>query len=188
MRGRQTFDPSRPHESRTDYWGVVLDAPDPQALIRFYAELLEWRIVKNDPEWATATPPEGATGLAVQKSPTYERPTWPDEAGKQQMMMHLDIEVDDLDTAVAHATELGAAGEVSAPGPRTSNAGSSRPPVLPVRGSVGSPDSAGRPPPNCVAIEVSVGGRVEAHERGISTVHAMFERASRGDDRWTYSR
>jgi len=108
MHGRQTFDPSRLHESRSDYWGVVLDAPDPPTLIRFYAELLEWRILKSDPEWATAAPPEGVTGLAIQKAPTYERPTWPNEAGKQQMMMHLDIEVEHLAAAVAHATELGA--------------------------------------------------------------------------------
>jgi hypothetical protein len=33
---------------------------------------------------------------------------WPAEAGAQQMMMHLDFEVSDLQAAVGHALELGA--------------------------------------------------------------------------------
>ena len=36
------------------------------------------------------------------------RPVWPTEAGRPQMSMHLDLEVDDLDRAVAHAVECGA--------------------------------------------------------------------------------
>jgi glyoxalase superfamily protein len=36
------------------------------------------------------------------------RPVWPDEEGEQQMSMHLDIEVDDLDHAVTHAIDAGA--------------------------------------------------------------------------------
>jgi catechol 2,3-dioxygenase-like lactoylglutathione lyase family enzyme len=108
MRGRQTYDPARPHESRRDYWGVVLDAPDPPALIRFYADLLEWRIVTAEPDHAIVGPPDGVTYLAVQRSPTYEPPAWPNQPGRQQMMLHLDFEVDDLEAAVAHAEELGA--------------------------------------------------------------------------------
>ena len=33
---------------------------------------------------------------------------WRSGAGAQQMMMHLDFQVDDLDAAVAHAVDLGA--------------------------------------------------------------------------------
>ena len=35
-------------------------------------------------------------------------PTWPSSAAEQQMMIHLDFEVDDLDEAVAHARAVGA--------------------------------------------------------------------------------
>ena len=38
----------------------------------------------------------------------YVRPVWPGEEGDQQMMMHLEIRVDDLDAAVAHAVAQGA--------------------------------------------------------------------------------
>jgi hypothetical protein len=35
-------------------------------------------------------------------------PTWPNKPGEQQMQMHLDIEVPDLERAVAAAVEAGA--------------------------------------------------------------------------------
>ena len=38
----------------------------------------------------------------------YVRPVWPSVAGAQQMMMHLDIAVDDLEAGVAWALEVGA--------------------------------------------------------------------------------
>lgn len=41
--------------------------------------------------------------LAIQHNPDYVRPVWPATAGRQQMMVHLDFEVTDLDEAVAKA-------------------------------------------------------------------------------------
>lgn len=51
---------------------------------------------------------EGVGYLAIQRNPDYQRPEWPAKAGQQQMMMHLDFEVEDLDEAVQHAVALGA--------------------------------------------------------------------------------
>ncbi len=90
------------------YWGTVLDCPDARALARFYAGLLGWKLHKDDPDWATVAPSEGVAYLGFQTSPEYVRPVWPPAEGRQQMMMHLDIEVDDLDAAVADAVEAGA--------------------------------------------------------------------------------
>ena len=90
------------------WWGVVLEAPDARALARFYSQLLGWRIAKEEPGWATVAPSDGVAYMAFQTSPEYEPPVWPPVEGRQQMMMHLDIEVDDLDAAIAHATESGA--------------------------------------------------------------------------------
>lgn len=87
---------------------MVLEAPDASALARFYAALLGWNVVKDEPAWATISPGDGVAYLAFQGSPEYVPPVWPAEQGRQQMMMHVDVEVDDLDTAVAAATELGA--------------------------------------------------------------------------------
>ena len=89
-------------------WGVVLEAPDARELARFYTQLLDWPIGDDDPAWVTLSPPDGSGSLAFQTSPDYERPVWPPEAGRQQMMAHLDVEVDDLEEAVDSALRLGA--------------------------------------------------------------------------------
>jgi catechol 2,3-dioxygenase-like lactoylglutathione lyase family enzyme len=108
MRGRSAGDDSTSRWSRSDWWGVVLEAPDAPALARFYADLLGWAIAKSEPEHAAIGPSDGVAYLAFQTSPDYAPPVWPLHDGAQQMMMHLDFEVSDLEAAVAHALELGA--------------------------------------------------------------------------------
>jgi catechol 2,3-dioxygenase-like lactoylglutathione lyase family enzyme len=87
--------------------GVVLDGPDPQKLARFYCELLGWKLGDDDETWATAIGP-GDTKLSFQLEPNYRSPSWPSETDKQQMQLHLDFRVDDLEAAHQHATSLGA--------------------------------------------------------------------------------
>ena len=117
MRGRSTSDDSTERWSRSDWWGIVLEAPDARALARFYAELLGWEIAKSDPGESAIGPADGVAYLAFQTSPDYVRPVWPNREGSQQMMMHLDFEVSDLEAAVAHALEIGA--QEAAPQPQT---------------------------------------------------------------------
>jgi catechol 2,3-dioxygenase-like lactoylglutathione lyase family enzyme len=90
------------------WWGTVLDAPDPSALARFYAELLGWRIHKDEGDYATIAPAEGVTYLGFQFSENYVAPVWPNVEGRQQMQLHLDLEVLDLDGAVEDALTRGA--------------------------------------------------------------------------------
>jgi catechol 2,3-dioxygenase-like lactoylglutathione lyase family enzyme len=95
--------------TKTSWWGTVLDAPDPMALARFYVELLGWQLFPGDDGGASVAPSEDAGYyLAFQAEAHYVRPVWPGEPGKPLMMMHLDIEVDDLEEAVAYATSVGA--------------------------------------------------------------------------------
>ena len=135
MRGRSTSDASTSRGSRRDWWGVALDAPDARELARFYATLLGWEIAGEEPAWATIGPTDGVAYLAFQTSPGYERPVWPAADGAQQMMMHLDFQVDDLDAAVAHAVDLGAQeARVPTAGRRAGAARPGRPSVLPLPG------------------------------------------------------
>ena len=91
------------------FWGVVLETSDPLTLARFYAGLLQWQIVKEEPDFVGVAPMGGHVEyLAFQRSPDYVPPAWPNEAGRQQMQMHLDIEVPDLDQAVGAAVTAGA--------------------------------------------------------------------------------
>ena len=88
--------------------GIVLDAPDPRGLAAFYHRLLGWASATDEPEWAQLRAPDGGPALSFQAEPKYVRPTWPSRSGDQQMMVHLDIEVDDLEVAGAHAAAAGA--------------------------------------------------------------------------------
>lgn len=87
---------------------VTLSAPDPGALARFYQRLLDWEIEAEEPHWVLVRPPGGGVGLACQSEPHYVRPVWPADLVHQQMMMHLDIRVDDLEAAGVHAVTCGA--------------------------------------------------------------------------------
>ena len=86
----------------------VLGTPDPQGLARFYQRLLGWPMRDDEPEWATLRPADGSTGLSFQLETDHVPPVWPPEPDTQQMQLHLDFEVDDLDAASAVAEEAGA--------------------------------------------------------------------------------
>ena len=87
---------------------TVLGAPDARALAAFYEQLLGWTRVADEPGWVMLRPPTRGTGLSFQHEQDYAAPVWPPSPGKQQMMMHLDIAVEDLEAAVSWACELGA--------------------------------------------------------------------------------
>ena len=108
MRGRDDRGPDTDRWERKDWWGIMLEAPDPHALLAFWSEILDKPIYSEDESGGSLDLLEGVAYLAVQKSDVYEPPVWPPESGKQGMQMHLDVEVSDLSEAVAHAIELGA--------------------------------------------------------------------------------
>lgn len=88
--------------------GVVFDAPDPRALADFYRRLLGWEVSADEPDWVKIVPPGGGAGLSFQTESRYVRPVWPAGPGDQQMQVHLDIGVDDLDAAGREAVRAGA--------------------------------------------------------------------------------
>ncbi|WP_299168764.1 VOC family protein [uncultured Arthrobacter sp.] len=87
---------------------TVLDSPDARALADFYRRLLGWEAKFEDDDWVMLKAPDGGAALSFQTEPQYVRPVWPAGSGDPQMSMHLDIHVDDLDAAGAHALEQGA--------------------------------------------------------------------------------
>jgi catechol 2,3-dioxygenase-like lactoylglutathione lyase family enzyme len=95
----------RPSVSLT---ATVIDAPDPRALAAFYGQLLGWPIGRDEPDWVTLRPPGGGAALSFQTETAYVRPVWPAGPGDPPMMMHLDLEVDDLGAAGALAEAAGA--------------------------------------------------------------------------------
>jgi catechol 2,3-dioxygenase-like lactoylglutathione lyase family enzyme len=87
---------------------VCIDCADASAMADFYARLLGWEVTIREPNWVLMRDPNGGTGLSFQGEAGYRAPTWPEQSGGQDKMLHLDIKVDDLDAAVAHALAAGA--------------------------------------------------------------------------------
>jgi catechol 2,3-dioxygenase-like lactoylglutathione lyase family enzyme len=87
---------------------VNLGAADPLRLGRFYAQLFGWRLEREDPLFVVVTDPAGGVGVSCQYEQHHVPPTWPARAGEQQMQLHLEVQVDDLSGAVAHALASGA--------------------------------------------------------------------------------
>jgi catechol 2,3-dioxygenase-like lactoylglutathione lyase family enzyme len=88
--------------------GTNIDAPDANALADFYRRLLGWTTRTEEPGWVVIQPEDGSGNLSFQTESRYVRPVWPAGPGDQQMMMHLEIKVDDLEASVAHAVAQGA--------------------------------------------------------------------------------
>ena len=63
--------------SRTDWWGVVLEAPDPHALADFYSYLLGWPVAVTEPTGAAIQVPGTSSYLSFDSAPDYVPPVWP---------------------------------------------------------------------------------------------------------------
>ena len=85
---------------------VVIDCPDPRALADFYCEMLGMHVVFDDGDWVTIKPATDAPSMAFQKATDLIPPQWPDPSHPQQF--HLDITVDDIETAEKRVVALGA--------------------------------------------------------------------------------
>jgi predicted enzyme related to lactoylglutathione lyase len=83
---------------------IVLDCPDPGAMADFYGAMLDWK-TSVSADWAEARADYGQC-ICFQQVENYTPPQWPGQVVPQQM--HLDVIVDDLDTAEAAVLELGA--------------------------------------------------------------------------------
>jgi len=86
---------------------VNIDCSDPGAMAEFYGRLLGWGITHRDDDFILMRDPRGSTGLSFQAREDYRPPVWPEKPDSQEKMIHLDIRVDDLDAAVAHALASG---------------------------------------------------------------------------------
>lgn len=90
----------------------VIDCPEPLTLARFYGTLLGWE-VSGDEGWADVR--EGTTQcISFQRVDPYTPPQWPGQDVPQQM--HLDVMVQDLDTAEAEVLAIGATRAEHQPG------------------------------------------------------------------------
>jgi catechol 2,3-dioxygenase-like lactoylglutathione lyase family enzyme len=87
---------------------VCIDCADAEELARFYGSLLGWPVSARDGRgWVQLRDPAGGVGLNLQAEDWYEPPVWPEERGAQAKMLHFEVEVDDLEAAIAAAVAAG---------------------------------------------------------------------------------
>ncbi len=86
---------------------AAIDCPDPQALCRFYQGIVggEIEFDPRDEDWVRLQVP-GGSDLGFQRVAGHRPPGWPDGDPPQQL--HLDFDVDDLDTGEQQVLALGA--------------------------------------------------------------------------------
>ncbi len=89
-------------ESAVRWVGVCLDCGDVDELAHFYSTLLGYEVVQSDVGWRQLRPAADAIGPAInlQSEDCYEPPTWPEQDGRQQKMIHFEVEVSNLDAAI----------------------------------------------------------------------------------------
>lgn len=85
---------------------TVLDCPDPDALARFYEELLGLARFDADDDWVTIGVQGQPPYVAFQRVEGYTPPQWPGQVVPQQF--HLDVQVDDLDDGQKKVLAIGA--------------------------------------------------------------------------------
>ncbi|WP_375489179.1 VOC family protein [uncultured Jatrophihabitans sp.] len=81
----------------------MFDAADVGAESRFWAGLLDGT-VHRDGDWHSVVV-DGEWVIGVQHAPDHVPPVWP--GGAQQQQVHLDLHVDDLESASMRAVALG---------------------------------------------------------------------------------
>jgi catechol 2,3-dioxygenase-like lactoylglutathione lyase family enzyme len=88
---------------------VAIDCEWAEPVARFYEGLLGFEIRDLGPggRWAQLFDPDGGIHLNIQGEAWYQPPVWPEQPGELTKMLHLEVQVDDLEAAVARAVELG---------------------------------------------------------------------------------
>jgi catechol 2,3-dioxygenase-like lactoylglutathione lyase family enzyme len=89
--------------------GIAIDCEWAGPMAHFYEGLLGFEIRDLGPggRWAQLFDPDGGVHINIQGDEWYEPPTWPEVQGELTKMMHFEVQVDDLEEAVARAIELG---------------------------------------------------------------------------------
>ena len=101
------------NELKIKKYSFNLDCKAPNELAGFYAALLKWESRVIDEDFACVYAPGTHQGsypcILFHRNPEYKPPVWPEESEAQQQMAHLDFAVNDLERAVEHAIQCGAA-------------------------------------------------------------------------------
>jgi len=94
---------------------ISIDCPDPDALAPFYCALLGLHEAFAIPDRGVICLAGAGPMVTLMRVNTYTAPSWPN--GPQHQQMHIDVGVDDLESAVSAAIALGAVEAAPQPAP-----------------------------------------------------------------------
>ena len=89
---------------------VVIDCKDPVALSDFYVSLLGWHKGYITDDFIIIGSDDCKVDIGFQRNEDYVPPVWPEEANKQQQMLHIDFSMQHskLQQWIDYAVSLGA--------------------------------------------------------------------------------
>jgi catechol 2,3-dioxygenase-like lactoylglutathione lyase family enzyme len=87
--------------------GICIDCSEAPPMARFYEGLLGFEVHEVGPRWAQLFDPAGGVHINIQGEEWYRPPTWPETPRELTKMLHFEVQVDDLEQAVARAVEFG---------------------------------------------------------------------------------
>ena len=85
---------------------IVLECSVPEPLATFWAAVLDRPVAQRDDDWWSLERRGDEARMCFQVVAGHVAPPWPGQHGEQQI--HLDVEVDDLDTSRSAVLALGA--------------------------------------------------------------------------------
>ena len=95
-------------ETSIRWVGVAIDCADAGPVARFYERLLGFEVgAFQRPHWPQLWDPARGVHINSQGESWYEPPVWPEEPGEHAKMLHFEVQVDDLESAVATARGAG---------------------------------------------------------------------------------
>lgn len=99
---------------RLRFTTTTLSTRGPRRLAGFYEALLGWirDADADEDDWVVLRAPgdsdRSGHSLAFHEDVEYVPPAWPSRPGQQQMIAHIEVATDDVESAVAHAMACGA--------------------------------------------------------------------------------
>ena len=83
---------------------VTIDCADPKREAEFWAAVLGWEVTYSEGDYGMIS--DGSQRLGFGRVEDWKAPGWPNTAGTKQF--HLDLAVDDLESAEKQVLDLGA--------------------------------------------------------------------------------
>jgi len=92
-------------------WNAICIDCSPESFdeeVSFYRDLLSTDVSEHEQRWAALQDPQSGLWINIQANDWYIPPVWPENLPSQTKMMHFEVRVPDVPTAVSRSVAFGA--------------------------------------------------------------------------------